>query len=292
MVVLSRMRNKKKIDIEAFIGRYIDESSIMAWELGERAQVRRQHWVSLFTLNMRTTQFVDMSRSSITRTWAATTITNWVKHISAFIKSTNCDHLVAIGDEGSYNEPSAATEPCQCVLFNCYFLTSQCGRSKGIDFEMPTLPLARLTLALSTKVITTFLPAAWNVQPLSILHAVLPRSLFRQSGSHLSKACLLSFSTPAEMFDIGVAVVIHRMTDRSSTPTHLYILFWHYIRQQWSLAPEKKIFRAPVSYNTQIGNLVTDAAPFLSQMDVWSKLTSYFLDRCLYLSFWTPSGNL
>jgi len=102
----------------------------------------------------------------------------------------------------------------------------------------------------------------------------------------------LSFSTPAEIFDIGVAVVIHPDDGYASTPTHLYILFWHYMRQKWSLVPERKVFRAPVSYNTQIDNLVTYAPPFISQMGVWSKLISHLLDRCLYLSFWTPSGNL
>jgi len=74
-----------------------------------------------FSLNMRTTQFVNISQSNTTGTCTATTITNWAKDISAFIKSIDCDHLVAIGDEGFYNEPSAATEPYQCVLFNHFF---------------------------------------------------------------------------------------------------------------------------------------------------------------------------
>jgi mannan endo-1,4-beta-mannosidase len=49
------------------------------------------------------------------------TITNWVKEFSAFVKSIDYNHLVAIGDEGFYNKPHAATKPYQHVLFNLFF---------------------------------------------------------------------------------------------------------------------------------------------------------------------------
>ena len=147
MVVLSRMRIKM-ISKPSLADTWTNHQSWLGnWRTSQGAQAALG---KPFVLNMRTTRFVDMTRSSTTGTCAATTITNWVKDISAFIKSTDCVHLVAIGDEGFYKQPSAATEPCQCVLFDRYFLTSQCRGSEGIDFEMPTFPLARLTLVLST----------------------------------------------------------------------------------------------------------------------------------------------
>ena len=66
-------------------------------------------------------KFVNISTSITTGTCTTTTITNWAEDISAHIKSIDCDHLVTIGDEGFYNEPSAATEPYQCVLSNHFF---------------------------------------------------------------------------------------------------------------------------------------------------------------------------
>jgi mannan endo-1,4-beta-mannosidase len=62
-------------------------------------------------------------KSDTTGTCTTITITNWVKEISASIKSINYGHLVAIGDEGFYNKPHAVpvTEPYQRVLFSQKF---------------------------------------------------------------------------------------------------------------------------------------------------------------------------
>ncbi|KAG6810790.1 hypothetical protein H0H92_010328 [Tricholoma furcatifolium] len=81
--------------VKTWVERYINEPTILAWELANEP-------------------------STSTGTCTTTTVTNWIKTMSAYIKSLDSNHLVAIGDEGFYNEPSAATYPYQ--------------GSEGIDF--------------------------------------------------------------------------------------------------------------------------------------------------------------
>ncbi|KAL0956597.1 hypothetical protein HGRIS_002734 [Hohenbuehelia grisea] len=80
--------------IKTFVGRYVNEPTIMAWELANEPRCKGS-----------------------TGTWSGscttTTITNWAKDISAYIKSIDSNHLVAIGDEGFYNQPGAPTYPYQ-----------------------------------------------------------------------------------------------------------------------------------------------------------------------------------
>jgi len=109
--------------IEAFVGRYVNEPTIMAWELANEPRCRG-------------------TANSTTGTCTPATITNRVEEISDYIKSIDCNHLVAIGDEGFYNEPSAATKP--------YW------GHEGIDFDA--------NLAISTIDFGTFhsYPTAWE----------------------------------------------------------------------------------------------------------------------------------
>lgn len=46
---------------------------------------------------------MDLSSSATSGTCTTTTITNWVKTMSAYIKSLDSNHLVGLGDEGWFN---------------------------------------------------------------------------------------------------------------------------------------------------------------------------------------------
>ncbi|KAF9469516.1 CEL4a mannanase [Collybia nuda] len=80
--------------IKTFVGRYVNEPTIMAWELANEPRCKGS-----------------------TGTWSGSctpaTITAWAKSISAYIKSIDSNHLVGLGDEGFYNQPGAPTYPYQ-----------------------------------------------------------------------------------------------------------------------------------------------------------------------------------
>ncbi|KAJ8696188.1 hypothetical protein PTI98_006075 [Pleurotus ostreatus] len=101
--------------IKAFVGRYANEPTIMAWELANEPRCKG-------------------STGTWSGTCTTTTVTNWAKDISAYIKSIDKNHLVAIGDEGFYNQPGAPTYPYQ--------------GSEGVDFDA--------NLAISTVDFGTF----------------------------------------------------------------------------------------------------------------------------------------
>jgi len=42
-------------------------------------------------------------------------LTSWAEEISAYIKSIDPNHLVALGDEGFFNDPTSADYPYQSV---------------------------------------------------------------------------------------------------------------------------------------------------------------------------------
>ncbi|KAG7449553.1 mannanase [Guyanagaster necrorhizus] len=80
--------------VNTFVSRYVNEPTILAWELANEPRCAGSSGIT--------------SGSCTT-----TTITEWATEISAYIKSIDSNHLVAIGDEGFYNEPSAPTYPYQ-----------------------------------------------------------------------------------------------------------------------------------------------------------------------------------
>ncbi|KAI0355647.1 mannanase [Trametes cingulata] len=88
--------------IKTFVGRYVNEPTILGWELANEPRCRG-------------------STGTSTGTCTTQTITKWASDISAFIKSIDPNHLVGIGDEGFFNEPGNPSYPYQ--------------GSEGIDFN-------------------------------------------------------------------------------------------------------------------------------------------------------------
>jgi mannan endo-1,4-beta-mannosidase len=77
-----------KTYVEAVVTRYVDEPTVLAWELVNEPRCAGSVTVASPTCN-------------------TTTITTWIEEISAFIKSIDSNHLVTIGDEGFFNEPGS-----------------------------------------------------------------------------------------------------------------------------------------------------------------------------------------
>ncbi|KAF8320837.1 mannanase [Clavulina sp. PMI_390] len=71
-----------------FVGRYVNEPGIMAWELANEPRCAG-------------------SSTSASPTCNSTTIYTWAATMSAYIKSIDSNHLVAIGDEGFINNSSS-----------------------------------------------------------------------------------------------------------------------------------------------------------------------------------------
>ncbi|TFK89118.1 glycoside hydrolase family 5 protein [Polyporus arcularius HHB13444] len=88
--------------IQTFVTRYKNEPTILGWELANEPRCKG-------------------STGSSSGTCTTTTITKWASDISAFIKSIDSNHLVAIGDEGFFNDPGNPLYPYQ--------------GSEGIDFN-------------------------------------------------------------------------------------------------------------------------------------------------------------
>jgi mannan endo-1,4-beta-mannosidase len=112
-----------KAYIKTFVGRYVNEPTIMAWELANEPRCKG-------------------STGATSGSCTTATITNWAKSISAYIKSIDPNHLVALGDEGFFNKPGSPTYPYQ--------------GGEGIDFDA--------NLAISTLDFGTFhsYPGSWG----------------------------------------------------------------------------------------------------------------------------------
>ncbi|KAJ3746679.1 mannanase [Lentinula detonsa] len=72
--------------VQTFVDRYSNEPGILAWELANEPRCLG-------------------STSASSGTCTVSTISTWAAEISAFIKSIDTNHLVAIGDEGFFNDP-------------------------------------------------------------------------------------------------------------------------------------------------------------------------------------------
>jgi len=109
--------------INTFVVRYRNEPTILGWELANEPRCKG-------------------SSGTTSGSCTPATITAWAKNISAYIKSIDSNHLVALGDEGFYNQPGAPTYPYQ--------------GSEGIDFDA--------NLAISTLDFGTFhaYPESWG----------------------------------------------------------------------------------------------------------------------------------
>ncbi|GJE97823.1 glycoside hydrolase family 5 protein [Phanerochaete sordida] len=80
--------------IKAFVSRYVNEPTILGWELSNEPRCAG-------------------STGTTSGTCTTATITNWISEISAYIKSIDPNHLVAVGDEGFFNEPGNPSYPYQ-----------------------------------------------------------------------------------------------------------------------------------------------------------------------------------
>ncbi|KAF5378245.1 hypothetical protein D9757_009166 [Collybiopsis confluens] len=76
--------------VKTFVTRYLNEPGILAWELANEPRC-------LGTTN------------TGSGTCSISTISTWIQEISSFIKSIDPNHLVAVGDEGFFNEPGNPT---------------------------------------------------------------------------------------------------------------------------------------------------------------------------------------
>ncbi|EJF65264.1 CEL4a mannanase [Dichomitus squalens LYAD-421 SS1] len=110
--------------IQTFVGRYKNEPTILAWELANEPRCTGSTGTSTGTCN-------------------TATITQWASQISAFIKSIDSNHLVAIGDEGFFNEPSNPSYPYQ--------------GSEGIDFN------ANLNISTLDFGTAHLYPGSWGI---------------------------------------------------------------------------------------------------------------------------------
>ncbi|KXN90624.1 Mannan endo-1,4-beta-mannosidase F [Leucoagaricus sp. SymC.cos] len=119
----TNVKNAYKNYVKTFVSRYVNEPTIMAWELANEPRCKG-------------------STGTTSGNCTTTTITNWATEMSAYIKSLDKNHLVAIGDEGFYNQPSAPTYPYQ--------------GSEGVDFDA--------NLAISSIDFGTFhsYPTSWG----------------------------------------------------------------------------------------------------------------------------------
>ncbi|KAK1227932.1 hypothetical protein PQX77_009033 [Marasmius sp. AFHP31] len=117
--------------ISAFVGRYKNEPTILAWELANEPRCKgTTGYVDDATFQTPPLEVADIVYRDRTSSGTCTTqtITKWATDISAYIKSIDSNHLVGLGDEGFFNKPGNPSYPYQCVA------TLDSG-GEGIDFD-------------------------------------------------------------------------------------------------------------------------------------------------------------
>ncbi|KDR78310.1 hypothetical protein GALMADRAFT_1312903 [Galerina marginata CBS 339.88] len=97
-----RVMSAYKNYVRTFVKRYENEPTIMAWELANEPRCRGSTGVT-------------------SGNCTTATVTKWASTMSAFIKDIDRNHLVAMGDEGFFNQPSSPLYPYQ--------------GTEGVDFE-------------------------------------------------------------------------------------------------------------------------------------------------------------
>lgn len=84
--------------IKQFVGRYVYEPTIMAWELANEPRCSG-----------------STSSASAACDPSGATINAWAKTISAYIKSISPNHLVGLGDEGWFQQTDMTSYPSSFV---------------------------------------------------------------------------------------------------------------------------------------------------------------------------------
>ncbi|KDN45188.1 hypothetical protein RSAG8_05103, partial [Rhizoctonia solani AG-8 WAC10335] len=136
--------------INAFVGRYSNEPTIMAWELGNEPRCKGSTGTSTGTCTPAVRNYLTYGQEALllSRNLSGRlsplglTITAWAKEFSAYIKSIAPNQLVALGDEGFFNRPGHPSYPYQ--------------GGEGIDFDE--------NLKISTLDFGTFhsYPVSWG----------------------------------------------------------------------------------------------------------------------------------
>ncbi|KAF9234133.1 glycoside hydrolase family 5 protein [Melanogaster broomeanus] len=172
--------------IKVWVERYTDEQTILAWELANEPRC------------------TGSTNSVSSGTCTTTTITNWVKTMSAYIKSLDSNHLVAVGDEGWHNWPKSSD-----LSYN---------GSQGIDFEA--------NLAIDTIDFGTFhlYPYTWSEQNPSAMD-------WGQEWIENHRSSQATYNKPVlmEEFGSGLTGVLHLASwlefHRRTTPNDGYTIY-------------------------------------------------------------------
>lgn len=160
--VIAAFQNYVKVWVE----RYVEEPTIFGWELANEPRCTG-------------------STSATSGTCTTTTITDWVKTMSGYIKSLDSNHLVGLGDEGWFNLPNSTDFACD--------------GSQGIDFDA--------NLAIDTIDFGTFhlYPYSWGKETPSAM-------VWGQEWIENHRNSQVAFNKPVLMEEFGVLADQNQIT--------------------------------------------------------------------------------